>query len=386
MKRLLNIAAALGLLLFLTAGCSQDGTPSGSDTAATDDYTTIDLGQDFGGLTVTDENTAFDDPELKAMLAMEAQDEVVDPVGAMPDVMMMDRMGREASAVPDSLRPQLTFLSLRWGHLSGLRDALDDSAACDGTDWTGSLSVDRGVLVVRRKIAFESPRDHIVFPRIDRRTVALVSHTGCGFDGLVVQVIERPDTTGAVLEPNRLHINLGPYTADFDVADLATIEEVVAVDASGNSMELTGFNPREARACPKGFLSARYRHLPADRPDSLAGGGTILGHYAGAWRTLDGRLDGFMRGAYGLDADGQHVFVGKYIGRNGHFRGRIRGTWAEGLAADDLVSFEGQWFGAAGAAEGVLAGDGHPVEGSAGGFLVGRWATLCDPDAVDTVR
>jgi hypothetical protein len=390
MKRISSLIAAVGLLAVVAAGCSQDAGPAATSGTATDDYAKIDLNQEFGGLTATDEEAAFADSEMMQALAGSELEGSDDPMALHPDVVRMDRMGRDGMAVPDSLRPRLTFVRLRWGHLTGPVDSLDAEDGCGRTDWSGTLRVDRGLLVIRRVLAFERPADHLVFPRLDGRTVALVSHTGCGHDGLVLQVLERPaalDDSARTDGPNFLHIALGPYIASFDLAELASIDDIVEVDASGNSFQLTGLHPGRPDACPSGFLSGRYRPAPTDSPDSLTGGErTRLGGYAGMWRELDGRVHGFVRGAYGLNDAGEHVFVGKVIGPRGHFRGLIRGTWEPGAREGDLAHFSGRWFNAAGTVEGVLAGDGHPVEGVPGGWFGGRWSTLCDEQAAESVN
>ena len=389
MKRTLSIIAAIGLLAVLASGCSQDGNPSSNGTAAVDDYARIDLDQEFGGLTATDEEAAFADAGMSAVLAADVQETSDDPQAQSPDVIRLDRMGRDPSVDPDSLRPHLTFVKLRWGHLDGPVDSLDAADGCARTDWSGTVRVDRGLLVVRRLLAFERPYDHLVMPRLDARTVALVSHTGCGHDGLVLQILERPATPGAAPDPapNRLHLDLGPYTASFDVTELATTDTVTEVDAAGNSFAVTGLRPGRADLCPSGFLSGRYRPWPTDRPDSSTAGAQVrVGQFVGVWRTLDGRVGGFLRGAYGVNGDGERVLVGKYISPRGRFRGLIRGTWEPGAVAGDLGHFTGHWYGAAGNAEGVLGGDGHPVPGARGGWFAGRWAALCDDEAAGSVN
>lgn len=389
MKRMLSIIAAIGLLAILASGCSQDGSPASGSTVATDDYSQIDLNQQFGGLTATDEDAAFADADMSAFLAADAQESSDDPLASAPDVVRLDQEGRNPSAVPDSLRPRLTFVRLDWGHLNGPEDSLDAVDGCARTDWSGTLRVDRGMLVVRRLLAFERPFDHLVLPRLDARTVALISHTGCGHDGLVLQIIERPAAPGQPADPapNLLHIDMGPYSATFDVAELGQAHEITDVDTDGNSFAVIGLHPGQADPCPSGFLSGIYRPLPADRPDTLGTGDQVrVGHFMGVWRTLDGRVGGFLRGVYGLNDAGERVLVGKYISPRGRFRGLIRGTWEPGAGAGDLAHFTGHWYGGAGGAEGVLGGDGHPVAGARGGWFAGRWATLCDEQAAGSVN
>lgn len=382
--------AALGLAMSGPTGCSRDGGPAAGGSVAADTYDTIDLSKDFGGLTATAEEPAFGDPGLEAALAAEDREAVDDPLLMTAEFQRLDRGGRERPDLPDSLRPGLTFLRLRWGHLGGAVDTLDVAGDCARTDWSGTITVDRGLLVVRRVLAFERPNDHVVFPRIDARTVSLVTATRCGHDGVVLQILTRPaaleDSTTAA-GPNRLHIALGPYVATYDVADLAAISEVVDVDADGNAFELTGVRPERPDACPSGTLVGRYRPAAAADPDSAADGAQDrLGRILVACRAADGRLAGFLRGAYGVDDAGANVLVAKFIGRAGEFRGLVRGTWEAAGDPGRLGHFSGQWFNADGTPAGVLSGDGHARPEGDGGFVSGRWAALCDGQVADTVR
>ncbi len=154
-------------------------------------------------------------------------------------------------------------------------------------------------------------------------------------------------------------------------------------------MAITGFTLSDVSVCPKGFLSGHYRRLADDRPDSIQvddRAGERYGVFAGMWRGLEGRINGHLRGGYGVDEEGNRVFIGKYIGRRGEFRGLIRGTWEPGSTDDEMASFRGQWASAGGRVEGLLGGETFAVEGSAGGFFTGRWTTLCDDEAEDTLQ
>ena len=101
------------------------------------------------------------------------------------------------------------------------------------------------------------------------------------------------------------------------------MDEVFEVDEMGNRIQLNGFGLEDIEVCPKGFLSGRYRHVPAADPgiEAVEGEGERYGSYAGAWYTLDGRIRGFMRGGYGVNAEGERVFIGKFIDRRGRFQG-----------------------------------------------------------------
>jgi hypothetical protein len=390
MRRLTGILAALGLLAFLASGCGREGGPAAGGNVATDEFARIDLDKGFGGLTATAEEPAFADPGMEAALAADAGEVCLDPLVLTPEFQRLDRALRGHPDLPDSLRPGLTFLRVRWGHLAGPVDTLDAAGDCARTDWSGTIRVDRGLLVVRRVLAFERPDDHIVFPRVDAHTVGVASATRCGHDGIVLQILTLPaalEDSATAAVPNRLHFELGPFSATYDVADLVAITDLVEIDADGNNVELTGVHPRRPDACPSGTLVGRYRKAAADLPDTAAGDGhDRLGRLMVAWRSSDGGLGGFLRGAYGLNDAGARVFVGKLIGPRGEFRGLVQGTWETGVAAGDLLHFSGQWFGAGGSAEGVVAGDGYPGPDGGGGFVTGRWSTLCDGQVADTVR
>ena len=173
------------------------------------------------------------------------------------------------------------------------------------------------------------------------------------------------------------------------MAELAELDQFIPVDEMGNGMQLTGFTLSDISYCPKGFLSGRYRVLPAD-PAGDDGtdepAGCQVGTFAGLWTDLTGRIHGFLRGGYGLDAAGNRVFFGKYIDRRGHFRGLLRGTWEPAEEESELATFTGNWIGAAGQVEGYLGGRAHPVPGYPGGFFEGRWTTACDEQAAGEVR
>jgi len=391
LTNILKLSLVLGLLLsasLLAVGCSDESTAP-VETAATDDYETMDFSLPYGGLTATDEEEAFGDAALKMELLTEDAEEIDDPMADDPEVLAMEEDG-DGPADGRPNRPVFTYVALRWGMLHGPDDSLGTlDTGCEMTDWTGSIRVDRGAVVVRRLIKFERPADHIILPRLDRQTVGLVSRTWCHFDGVVLQILERPAAEGEDLAPNRIHIDLGPYEADFEVAALGEMDEVYDVDSLGNQFQVTGFSMTDIDVCPKGFLSGRYRAVRAvvdSTSTSDESDVRHLGNFAGRWMSQTGRIGGFLRGGYGIDADGNRLFVGKYIDRRGHFRGFLRGTWEPAGEEIELASFSGVWVNAAETVEGRLGGNAYRVEGTAGGFFAGRWATLCDDEAVARIE
>jgi len=153
---------------------------------------------------------------------------------------------------------------------------------------------------------------------------------------------------------------------------------------------MNGITRSDIDDCPKGFLAGRYRVLPAELPDTNLEEedrpGEQIGTFAGLWSTLGGRTRGVLRGGYGLDEDGNRVFFGKYIDRQGHFRGLLTGTWEP--AEEDarmLTEFNGRWVNRSGNNMGILGGHAYPVPEHAGGIFEGRWTELCDEPAEDEI-
>jgi hypothetical protein len=267
-----------------------------------------------------------------------------------------------------------------WGNLDG---PVDDETRLEDdelVDWSGMLSVDRGIVLIRRVVLFERPFDSVVRPRPDRQTVAWNSHTGGHYDGLVVQIIEPPlDGNGdgeiddGMDEPNLLHFESMAFSETFDMAEVADLDALYDVEPAGNAIHFTGFQLSDLDLCPKGFLAGVWED------DLEADDGS--GYFRGRWVTLLGAAAGHVRGAYGYDEEGNPVFFGKYINRSGGFRGLLVGTW---VPADETGrgEFHGHWVNAAETIEGLVAGRFLNLPERAGGFFQGRWATDCDEEAI----
>lgn len=385
---MLMLLVSIGLI----AGCSEDdSSPTTTSTTATDNYDGIDFSLPYGGLTVSDESEAFDDEALKELVYSEDGEMVEDEFANDPDVLQWMDMGGDPSDPENPNRPRFTFLRMRWGMVHGPDDSLSvPEDGCGVTDWDGEIHTDRGIVLVRRVIAFENPYDRLIRPRLNRKTVAFVSKTACHFDGLVIQIIERPcDADEKNLEPNMLHINTSSYNGSFAVSELSQIDEVFQVGSDGNKFQMNGFTLSDIDYCPKGFLSGRFRTMPVEESDAMLveddRPGEQLGKFAGLWTSLEGRTNGFLRGGYGLDEEGNRVFFGKYINRFGHFRGLLVGTWEPAGDETMMAGFSGRWINAAGTVEGILGGQAYLVEDYPGGFFEGRWTTLCDDQAEEEI-
>jgi len=356
----LALVAALGL-----AGCGADRATTTATDDTPDDYAALDLDAEYGGLTATDEAAAFGDAALEQAVLAEADEAADDPLAADPQVAELEALAvAPADSVPPP-RPRVTFLRIVWGVLDALPDTLATSdEGLDRVDWSGRIQVDRGLVIVRRVISFERPRDFLL-PRVDRRAVDWVSHTGPGSDGLLIEILEppvAPDSTGALPPPNRLRFRTAPYGAEFLVDELVGLDATYPVLPEGNAIHFTGFRPD---LCPRGFLAGFWRAA-----------GDSAGAFRGRWLGLRGVSDGFLRGGYGYDGEGRRVMVGKWISATGQFRGLLRGTW-EPLPEPGLGRFSGHWVNAAGTVEGEFGGQFLAPPERPGGFFAGRWAMLC---------
>ncbi|MBK9303775.1 MAG: hypothetical protein IPM94_07795 [bacterium] len=380
---LLNLAGLLfisGLLALGATGCGDERGATVPGDVAVDDYEAMDLDKAYGGLTYSDESPAFGDAELEAMSLEDQEAASDDPLQDDAELAGLEAaaLGGDDPAAPPP--PTVIALRLTWGQLDGAPEDIREEV--QGLDWSGRLRVDRGLVVVRRVILFERPRDHLVRPRPDRRTVAWVSHTGPHFDGLIVEVVvppAAPDSASAgTPAPVMLHLVTPLVALDIPVAELAGLDVTHPVDELGNALRLEGHRVTDEDLCPKGFLGGIWK---ADRDSTTVEGGVFKGRWVGLW----GRLHGFVRGRYGLDSSGERVFFGKYIDRQGRCRGMLAGAW-EAADASGRGGFHGEWHNAAATVEGVLGGEYVHAAGRPAGVFSGRWTTLCDQEAAESLR
>ncbi len=302
------------------------------------------LDEPNGGYDVEDEEPYFGDPDFAAMMD-EEEDAADDAVGDDPGVADME----------EDPVSQVYYLRLLWGQLDW-NPELEEI-----TTWSGTISVDRGAIVVLRRIKFEHVTDWVVFPRENPQVVDLYSLTRPHFDGLLLKIID--DDPDADTE-NNLVIDMGPGQITLPVAELDGYAEIYDVDDLGNQMSLRS---PEILDCPNGFLAGIWvqRH------------GHPRGIYRGVFTSYEGGVRGCVRGHWGINEAGERVFRGKYIGLGGEFRGLMNGTWLpdpDGMGG--YGSFEGRWVSASGEVEGILGG--HYRRGfRRGGFFSGRWVEEC---------
>ena len=349
--RLLNFAGLAAVVaLAITSGCGTVDENNGNQGAA--------LGV-FGGYTPTAEAPGFGDPGL---VAAHPEDTPYDDelVGG-PDVTNAMKNGGARHYM----------LRLVWGNLDNPDTTV---SACPGTDWSGSIKADGGVIIARRLIRFE-PGDSIVRPRKGAREIEWASHTRDHFDGILFQVIDVPDPRHRVVA-NTVTITTPLYTAEIPLDSLASYDESVTFDEC-NKIAVVAVELKRAK-CPRGFLEGAW----VSESDTS-------GWFKGAWVRQDGALDGYLRGRYTIE-DGQRVLYGKWITTAGDFGGLMRGTWGPLLADDDDADDdEADEAGPDGYLQGhwvdeslMIQGDfrGHyclPEVPDTAGFFHGRWKQAC---------
>jgi hypothetical protein len=312
--------ALLALVLLLGQGCSNDVTEA--ETVSDD---VLNLTDTYGGYQATGEAPGFGDPEL---LSLEGSEPANDPVAGTA---LVDSLGN----LPNR---DVYMLELLWGQLQY------DSSVTTATDWSGSLTVERGAVVAARLIQFEAG-DYLVRPRPNAQMAEWVSQTGPHFDGILFFIYDpEPDSFDT---ENTVTLNTASYSRTFTMSELVDIEEIV--DVGENQVSISGFQtvPLE---CGEGFLAGRWLRLPNER-----------GRFQGHWISSDGYLLGHLRGHFGIRDDGEQVMFGKWISIGGAFRGLLRGEWGYDPEIESLDAatgwLNGRWDNAAGTKLGDFGGN-----------------------------
>jgi hypothetical protein len=354
---LLLMALSLLTAIWL-AGCSSD-----SSTAQPAESGDLNLTDVYGGYTATSEAPGFGDEEILA-------DDDSEPA--------LDEMA--SSAIVDSLgnlpNRDVYSLELLWGHLQY------DSSVTTTTDWSGSLTVERGAIVAVRLINFETG-DQIVRPRDTCTVLSWISHTRPYYDGLLVFIYD-PNPDSFTTE-NTVTFATEPYTRTFTMSELDSIDEVV--DVGDNQVSISGFKT-VLLACQHGFFQGRWKRE----------GDGSHGKFHGRWISADGYLLGHVKGHFGVRDDGEQVLFGKWITQGGSFRGLLRGEWGYDDEAEGVMStsgwFNGRWDNAAGTRVGdfdanwvaapPLRGNPHHSDNveqyrhKGWGLWRGQWQEVCD--------
>lgn len=363
-RRLWEAGLAVGLAVSLVffVGCGKDKTTQPS--AATPQTENLDTPN--GGLTGTNEQPGFGDASLTSSMNAE----VTEADATSNDAMVKDiEAGRTNGA-------HVYAVTILWGMLQAgdSGDAIGTREDGSDYDWSGSLVLNQGAVVLRNVVSFE-PGDHMILPRPNRGTIEWESHTGTGFDGVRV-LVYIPPQQGSVDEPV-LTLNTRMFQDHWNVSDLADLDSLITVDGNGNKVHIMAFETRPGLSA-RGYFMGRWQPIPA---------GEALGHFEGLWITDRGNVSGFVRGHYGINKAGEKVFFGKYIDRAGVFQGIIRGQWGTSDAAKGADGESG-WFrgalldaslGEKGQVNGVWT-----TKGPDQGFFQGRWCLGCTTFATTT--
>lgn len=366
-RKLVLLLMSFAMLLWV-AGCS--------DNPVVEQPTQDNVASQFDGLTASSEAPAFGDPVLGAADGDEV--EVNDPLAATPAC---------DSLLNDPNAGLFRFRAI-WGRLRY------DSTSTTPTNWDGSLTLSRGLAVVRRVIRFEPSTDSLL-PRVQRNLIEWASTTTVHNDGIAIDILIPPvrptfDTTITIVvdslgdttriieidtipaPPVTVEFKTGPYSRVFTLRELARLDTIVYLDDS-NAVAFNGFEV-DRIPCPRGFLAGHWGF------DS-----TGTGVFRGAWVGRHGRIDGYLQGHFRVDSAGQRVFFGKWIDRNGQFEGLLRGIWGhhpnEHASERGKVRgggwFAGHIFNANAEPIGVLRGHFKGSEDLNGGFFQGRWKLNC---------
>lgn len=354
-KTTTTIAAISLSAAWLVSGCS---TPSGSGDADTDLLTreqSVDLDDAYGGYNFGDESPGFGDDMLTSDYGPDATIAIDDPIASETDIVDMLR---------DPTRAR-RFLLITWGNLDA------DSTINFPTDWSGSLSVDNGIVILRRTVRFDAHDE--ILPRTSRSLLEWKSRTLPHFDGVLVELHKKVSTdsiTTNTADVPKLSVTFktAPLTVTIGEDDLRELHRVVKVDDAGNAVAFNTITIMPD-ACPMGFLAGQWKNNEDRRG----------GIFRGKWISENGLHMGYLRGHYGVNSREEHVFFGKWITAPGHFRGLLRGTY--GVSDDPEGSggwFRGVWLASnrriGGGLGGVWQTNDHTEHG---GFFRGKWEAKC---------
>ena len=277
------------------------------------------------------EEPGFGDPEILAM----AEDALYnDPFNNIVETQSLN---------------QAIYIRVLWGNL------IVDFNESVPRDYSGIISIDDGAIVVERTIKFEN-HDTEIDTRIDPRFVAWKSRTLPHYDGLVIRL--EPGATQD--EENLLHIQIGPYQAEFTVSELT---DLIMLDVTGYGNDQVAIASHLGDEATSGFVSGHWRDL--ENHDG--------GIQKGKWETSSGTLLGHERCRYLPTGDGEGEIKGKYIDTAGIFQGYLLGEYRKTSTELQIGEFEMDWLDAGGNAVGVVEGI-YFKNGSAGyGFALANW-------------
>jgi hypothetical protein len=336
---LLSLTLAIG---FILGGCSSSTDPV--------DTQTTNLNE-FGTYKATDEEPNFGDPDIAELIAESVEDAYDDPVAQMPLV----------DSVENAVAPDIFCFRMIWGNLPR------DSGVTDLTDWSGTLTMSRGAVVVTHLIRFEPGQDYLL-PRYNDEgyyvpeELRWVSKTSYHIDGLATRLYVPPSVTDDLVTVTYESPQL---TITFTVDDLQDLDTLIAV-GYGNAISFQAIRYEPGHGNPHhGTLAGRW-----GRDEN--GNGIFYGR----WISARGRIMGTLKGNWGVDSTGNRIFVGKYIDTAGRFEGFVKGTWRENLLSFSPLptgTFSGRIYNADREPIGLLKGHFHRGNSRRTGYFAGKW-------------
>ena len=320
------------------AGCAQDSFDEEAEIGEA-------IAQVNGGLDMEDmedEAPMFGEQDRFAAAELETEEAYDDAMEREGDVIAMQR---EVGA-------SVVHTVMQWGQIPF------DPDAEEIVDWSGTLSVNRGAILLRRVVAFESGLGDGIEPRTSPQELSFRSTTRPASDGLRLTII---DPTPNADEPLILdYSNADGSVYSVALSDLVAAPQSFDVDDAGNRIVAVAIS-RSDDECESGTLGGRWHRVARDR-------GRLLGQV----RATDGELLGHVRGVYGERPDGNRVFFGKYINTEGVFRGIFAGRYLAGHFGGVWLTRSGEVGALGGQYRETIAGP------EVGGHFLGRWAErLC---------
>ena len=304
MKKFIFLSAlilSLSTMLFL-GGCSKNSPTEPDNTEINE------LDKAYGGYSTSDELPAFGDVTLSTEFADD--NTVSDPIAVDPSFI---------SAL-DSNKVDAYFIRIVWGLLEY------DSTSTEAIDWSGTATVNKGVLGIMKAIRFEGS-DRIMLPRPDPKVVQWTSYTMGHLDGISMVILDRDSTDSEGL----FTIATGLYERTFSYDELDSLELVETVTESGQQISIMAYK-KQVIPFGGGFFDGRWIKTRKN-------GGKFLGR----WINRLGTSAGHLKGIWGVNSHDIKVFHGKYITLNGNFGGLLSGLW--GYVENDTTKgwLNGRW-------------------------------------------
>lgn len=301
-----------------------------------------DVDKTYGALSTTDEAPQFgENGAFSEQGAAEADPAATDALATDPAV-----------APAEQAAKKIHFLALAWGHLRAATDeALDKPAA---KDFSGSLSISQGAVVVVRKLRMEPVQGDGVLPRTDVKLVEWKSTIYNGVDGLLFKLLGPEEAT--------VTLKLAGQTVTKTLAELDLTQGGVEIPGTEDGLVYAAAAVNKGQGCEHGYMIGRWHRL-APRG----------GVFRGKWVTADGTLRGHLRGLFGTRKSGEDVFFGKWISNDGAFKGLLAGSYGAN-------KYQGHYLDKTLALKGRIGGvyfEPRILEVRKMGILVGTWHEAC---------